>query len=340
MLAWAAEADPADGLACHLLACLCLSRERQGEACRWWERAVERDPGLVIAWRNLGWLYRAAGELERARAAYEQALELDPRQARLCLLERDALYAELGLTVAERLAALERQRELALSHGMIARRLVALLVRAGRYPEALELLSGYHFHSWEGRYDVHQYWVESRLRQGARELEAGRVKQALEHFRLSLTYPENLEVAEYPGTVCSRQRYWLGRALEAAGRMEEARAEYQRAQAGESCPSDASWHFRARALERLGRSAEAQAVYHRMLESLEREGVPPEEYLVDGVDMDPGRNLEAIACYRRSLALEGLGREEEALRWRQEALRLDPLAEQRAFSPPRAGWGE
>ena len=53
---------------------------------------------------------------------------------------------------------------------------------------------------------------------------------------------------------------------------------------------------------------------------------------------DPNRNPEALSLFRRSLALEGLGRAGEAEDTRRKALDLDPIVSLRAFSPPRAGW--
>jgi Tfp pilus assembly protein PilF len=48
------------------------------EAIYRWERAVEIDPTYAAAQNNLAIAYEHEGDLEKARAAYEKALELEP----------------------------------------------------------------------------------------------------------------------------------------------------------------------------------------------------------------------------------------------------------------------
>ncbi|OFW04286.1 MAG: hypothetical protein A3I61_09915 [Acidobacteria bacterium RIFCSPLOWO2_02_FULL_68_18] len=48
------------------------------EAIYRWLRAVEIDPGYAAAHNNLGIAYEHEGELGKARAAYEKAIELEP----------------------------------------------------------------------------------------------------------------------------------------------------------------------------------------------------------------------------------------------------------------------
>lgn len=48
------------------------------EAIFRWERAVELDPTYASAYNNLGIAYENTGELDKAREAYERALELEP----------------------------------------------------------------------------------------------------------------------------------------------------------------------------------------------------------------------------------------------------------------------
>ena len=48
------------------------------EAIMRWERAAKIDPSYAAAHNNLGIGYEHEGELDKARAAYEKALELEP----------------------------------------------------------------------------------------------------------------------------------------------------------------------------------------------------------------------------------------------------------------------
>ena len=48
------------------------------EAIYRWERAAQIDPRYAAAHNNLAIAYEHEGELDKARAAYEKALELEP----------------------------------------------------------------------------------------------------------------------------------------------------------------------------------------------------------------------------------------------------------------------
>jgi Flp pilus assembly protein TadD len=43
-----------------------------------WERATQLDPTYAAAYNNLAVAYEHEGRLDKARSAYEKALELDP----------------------------------------------------------------------------------------------------------------------------------------------------------------------------------------------------------------------------------------------------------------------
>ena len=51
------------------------------EAISRWERAVKLDPTYAAAFNNLGIGYEHEGDLDKARGAYEKALELEPNNA-------------------------------------------------------------------------------------------------------------------------------------------------------------------------------------------------------------------------------------------------------------------
>ena len=51
------------------------------EAIYRWERATQIDPKYAEALNNLAIAYEHEGELEKARVAYEKALELEPNNA-------------------------------------------------------------------------------------------------------------------------------------------------------------------------------------------------------------------------------------------------------------------
>jgi Flp pilus assembly protein TadD len=53
------------------------------EAIYRWQKATEIDPAYVAAYNNLGIAYEHEGQLDKARKAYEKAIELDPNNAQV-----------------------------------------------------------------------------------------------------------------------------------------------------------------------------------------------------------------------------------------------------------------
>jgi Flp pilus assembly protein TadD len=53
------------------------------EAIYRWEKATQLDPSYVAAYNDLGIAYEHEGQLDKARKAYEKALELDPNNAQV-----------------------------------------------------------------------------------------------------------------------------------------------------------------------------------------------------------------------------------------------------------------
>lgn len=209
-----------------------------------------------------------------------------------------------------------------------------------RPDEALEYLKSHHFHSWEGRYDIHQYWVESQIQLGDKALAAGDAKTALTHYQASLEYPENLEVAELSKTINAREWYKVGQAYATLGNKGQAREYFRKVVAQEQdMEEDSAYrYYLALAQQQLGQKAQATGTLEGLLAAVNA-GRKPVVQVDDGEpNFDPRRNPRAVDDYKRALALEGLGRLDEARQCREQAEQLDPIVALRAFSPPRAGW--
>ncbi|MEA2063883.1 MAG: tetratricopeptide repeat protein, partial [Gemmatimonadota bacterium] len=334
VLEWATEQNPDDARAIYYLGNLLYSRTRSDEAIECWKKSVVLEPGNAVAQRNLGLALSVKNDLEGAQAAYKAAIKADP-MASVAVKELDNMHSKLNWPIEKRNAYLEKHLAAVGNNDALLTRYISILVKSGRYDKALEWLYKHHFHSWEGRYGIHQYWVESHIRKGDQLLEAGNKEEALKHYELSFTYPFNLEVAPLPGTVHARKLYKIGTALEALGRKAEAEGKFRTVVAERDTMSvqSAYRYYLGLALEKLGRTGEAKKVFEEMLTSASKTHLSAED-----MHYDPGRNPEALSAFRRALALDGLGRRAESEAVMKEAVELDPIVNLRAFSPPRAGW--
>ncbi len=70
------------------------------EAIYRWERATQLDPTYVAAFNNLAVAYEREGQLEKARAAYEKALALQPNNA--LIRQNYDLFKEINDRVAQK----------------------------------------------------------------------------------------------------------------------------------------------------------------------------------------------------------------------------------------------
>lgn len=70
------------------------------EAIYRWERATQLDPTYVAAFNNLAVAYEHEGQLQKARAAYEKALALEPENA--LVRQNYDLFKEINDRAAQR----------------------------------------------------------------------------------------------------------------------------------------------------------------------------------------------------------------------------------------------
>jgi Tfp pilus assembly protein PilF len=64
------------------------------EATYRWERASQIDPTYAAAWNNLAVAYEQDGQFEKARQAYEKAIELEPEN--LMIRQNFDLFKEIN----------------------------------------------------------------------------------------------------------------------------------------------------------------------------------------------------------------------------------------------------
>ncbi len=243
--------------------------KRHEHAIAAWEKAVTAGASFPTVFRNLGiayWNVRCDGKA--ARAAYERALVLDGRDARL-VFEFDQLRKKLNEPLADRLAWLDARREFVLQRDDASVELAALYNLSGRPAAALALITSRRFHPWEGgEGSVLRQYTAARLLLGQEALAGGRAAQALEQFTLAMQTPTSLGEAYHALQAKSDVNYWLGRALRAFGREGEAAQHFEASakETGDFSEMAVTAHsplsyYRGLALRELGREAEATQLF-------------------------------------------------------------------------------
>ncbi len=279
VLEWALAQGGADRNAAFGLGNYLFDRKRHEEAIQCWETAREADATFATVCRNLGiafWNVRRDGVA--ARQAYQRASDSDPDDPRI-FYEYDQLRKKMGDPVEDRLETMLSRLDLVAKRDDCAVELAALYNETDQPEKTLELVLSRRFHPWEGgEGQVLRQYSTARLLLGQRALEQGIADTALEHFRLAMDAPVNLGEAYHLLQAKADVKYWMGRALRALGREDEAKEcfEVSASEAGDFRAMAVTEHselsyYRGLSLIELGRSGEAMALFEDLKDFAARE---------------------------------------------------------------------
>lgn len=257
-----------------LLGCLLYDKKQYEAAIQQWEQAVQENPELAMAHRNLAIAYYNKRGDQAALAAMQKALTLDAQYPRY-LLEYDQLSARLGHTNAQRLALLEQKLPVTQERDDLYLRYITLLNCAGRYEEALRAVTSRRFHPWEGgegrASGQYRYALFHMAQKNLTEHEPDK---ALALLQQSLEYPENLGEGKLPNVPDHQAYYLMGLAWRQKQQEEQAHDAFAQAAAGDSEPSDVRYYndqpsdyiyFQGLARRALGDEAGARKAFHTLI---------------------------------------------------------------------------
>ena len=308
--------DPQDSHARHLLGNALYGFGRREDGLAQWREAARLDPGLALAWRNVGYAeHQLRGDERASLEAYRNAFAASPGDARI-LLELDQALERAKVPGAERLALLESHRPVVDRRDDLTMRWIDLQLDAGS-PAGLEaardVLLTRHFHTWEGLYGVHLAFVEANQRLGDLALARKDLKTALLRYRQAFEYPKNLEVAPRTPDFQAHLNWSLANAYLAAGRKDQARPALAAVLAEKYARPGLGSYYQSLAQQALGHGDLAA----RLLQQVEERG---RALVADG---RAGRD-QAAGEYLLSLALAAKGDAKAAAGARARAEALDP----------------
>ncbi|MDR0939793.1 MAG: DUF5107 domain-containing protein [Mediterranea sp.] len=332
---------PTDAYAYYYLGNFRYAARRYREARECWERAMALAPGFPTVRRNLSLVYfNKYGLKEQARTLLEEAFALDTTDARL-FMELDQLYKRMGMDARARLERYECHADLVERRDDLCIERVALYNLAGRYDEALRLLTTRKFHPWEGGEGKVTKQYRVCLMQLARQaMRQGDAERALALLRRADTYPPNLGEGKLANVEENDVDYLKGLACQALRRADEANAHFRRATVGSCEPRQAFYYndqqpdliyYQGVALAALGDADEARGRFNRLIDY-------GKQHLFDDCHIDyfavslPDLAIweddlnvrNRIHChYLIGLGEKGLGRVDEARRYLAQALALD-----------------
>ena len=267
---------------------LLYDRRRYEAAVSHWETAVRQMPELAPAHRNLSIAYYNHGNPDLAAGEIAEAVRLEPDNSRF-LLEQEQLLKRLDRPVKERLALLEARRELIPRRCGLMLAYVSLLNRDGRHEEALQLLTGYSFHVWEGgEGKVADEYKTALFALAEKALAEGRPEDAAAYAERTLTYPANLGEGKLDNVPDNRAWYVMGCARRMRKDEEGARACFEKASEGSQTPEPVRYYndqpsdyiyYQGLAFAALGEKEKALKSFHQLI-------IFGEQHLFDRVGYD------------------------------------------------------
>ena len=327
--------------ASYYLGCLLYDKLQYEAAMKLWEYSAKEDDSFPTVHRNLSLVYfNKMNRPQDAVSQMETAFALDESDARV-FLELDQLYKKMDVPVEKRLEGFGKHEELPLKRDDLLVEELTLKNTAGQYSEVYDAIIGHSFRPWEGgEGKVPAQYKTSLIQMAVRDLKAGDAAAAREKLEKALIYPENLGEGRLEGTKDNHVWYWLGTALEALGKEEEAKDAYEHAELGEDEPAGVLYYydqpadmilFKGLAKQKLGKTREACACFNKLMDYGERHvndvvehdyfAVSMPDFLIFETDLT--RKNTAHCWYLMGLSHLGSGEKKKAQECFEKALEYE-----------------
>lgn len=325
VLQQAIDRNPNDAMAPYYLGNFLFDRQPEA-ARRLWQQAAESGCPYYMNYRNLGYASaRVDNDVPQAVAYYEKAQKLNPKDARI-YFELDRLYARQGKLAKDRLALMEKNQKTVAQRDDALQREIELFVEAGKYDRAIQLLTGHHFHTWEGGGDIHGVYANAYLLRGLTRMKGKKYDLALSDFEASLLYPDNLEVArpaDDPNAV--RAYFLIGLVYEKKGNQAKAQEYYKQSSEGTAYLPEMEY-YKAQACRKIGEDGKAASLFDRLIERGERMVQREEsgDFFAKFGERQTPEIRQAIGHYTSGLGWLGKGDKEKARDQFKKAIELNP----------------
>lgn len=311
------------------------------KAIELWEQSAAICDTYPTVHRNLALAYyNKAGNPQKSKEEMEKAFALDKTDTRV-FLELDQLYKKLGVSFTQRLKNYEMHSDIIRERDDTMLELVTLYNLAGMPEKAYETIMAHTFRPWEGAEGrISGQYKIALLEMAKSEMAGSNYEKAEELIGKAMIYPENLGEGRLEGTKDNNLYYYLGIIKRELGKAEEAKECMEKAELGENEPAGAMYYYdqpadmilyKGLANQELGNKKAAYACFNKLMDYGERHlndvvkndffAVSLPDFLIFEDDMNIKN--KAHCYYLMGLANLGLGKNQEAAKLFEEALKLD-----------------
>ncbi len=261
-------------MAHYYLGELLYDKKQYAQAIFHWQEAVKAHPDLALAHRNLSIAYYNHGEKALALPEIAEAVRQEPDNSRF-LLEQEQLLKRLERPVKERLAILEAHQNILPDRYALMLAYISLLNQDGQYEKALNLMTHYTFHVWEGgEGKVADEYKTALFALAEKALADGKPEEALAYAERTLSYPDNLGEGKLDNVPDNQAYYLMGRAYRVLGNETKAKDCFEKATRGSQTPEPVRYYndqpsdyiyYQGLAFAALGNREMAQKSFHQLI---------------------------------------------------------------------------
>lgn len=260
----ASKYHPSDAKPYYYLGNLLFDRQPE-KAISCWEKAVELDPSLATAWRNIGWGYsQHFNDIPKAIDAYEKAFAVKKDEP-VYYAELDPLYEMTNTPIETRAKLFESANDVVKKRDDAFVREIMVLNLAGESEKAVEYLSTSNFHFREGSSRVRNITVDAHLLLGKKYMAEKQYEQGLAQFLALAESPGNSKAGM--GDARSPQvNYFIGLAYEAMGNSAAARSHFTMSTDQAIRNIDFIAYYQGLSYLKLGNEAKADEIFTALIE--------------------------------------------------------------------------
>ena len=274
ILEYAISLLPAAPKAHYFLGELLYDKKQYDAAVQHWQAAIQEMPELAPAHRNLSIAYYNHGDKNLAAGEIAAACKLEPGNSRF-LLEQEQLLKRLDKPVKERLALLEAHPDILPDRYALMLAYVTLLNQDGQHEKALDLLTHYTFHVWEGgEGKVADEYKTALFALAEKALKENEPEKAIAFAERTLTYPVNLGEGKLENVPDNRAYYVMGCALRMMNDKAKAKECFEKATIGSQVPEPVRYYndqpsdyiyYQGLAFAALGDMEKAKKSFHQLI---------------------------------------------------------------------------
>lgn len=309
-----------DAIPNYYLGNLLFDKQPQ-RAIEYWEKSVQIDPTLAIAWRNLGWGYNYfSNDIQKSISAYEKAIKLKKDEP-VYYAELDVLYERNNSPLETRAKLFESANEIVKKRDDAFVREILVLNLTGQADKSVQYLEGSNFHFREGSSRISAMTVDARLLYGSKLMQEGKYQQALDQYLAAI----NREAGdEQVGARDPQINYFIGTAYEALGNKKSAKKHFEKSASQNLNETGTVNFYKGLSFQKLGQKDKAEELFNALIEEGNNRMNKESEvdFFAKFGEKESANNRLSNANLLVALGLKGLGKNNEAKEKFEKAVEL------------------